>query len=153
MRKGGEPRGFTLIELMVVFTTIGVLSAIALPRINLMLKRARMVEAVTTVAALERSLTEYFNRNDRYPLVAGVQNPPGTSWGAKEMNMAAAGWDQLGYKPEGSYRFRYEFESSENGRKAQIRARGDTDGDGEEALLIRFLENGYKGDTDTVIDE
>lgn len=153
MRDARSQRGFTLIELMVVIATIGVISAIALPHITNTLKRARFVEAVTTVAAIERSLVEFYNRNDRYPTDAGVQNPVGPGGGPREMTPTAPGWLQLGYKPEGSYRFRYAFKATPDGRRVEIRAWGDTDNDGIEGRLVRVLENGYRADLDTLIDE
>lgn len=146
-------RGFSILELAVVAGTISVLSAIAIPRVTIALKRSRAVEVVTTISAIERALAEFYNRNDRYPPTAGAQNPPTAALGSYEMGATVPGWEQIGFTPEGSYRYRYTFTSSEAGDSVIIEAIGDTDGDGHHGRYVRVLTKGFRdpdGDIDMI---
>jgi general secretion pathway protein G len=60
-------RGFTLIEIMVVIVILGVLGAIAVPRIMSKPDEARMKAAQTEIAQLLQALDLYRLDNQRYP--------------------------------------------------------------------------------------
>ena len=60
-------RGFTLIEIMVVIVILGVLAAIAVPRIMSKPDEARVKAAQTEIAQLLQALDLYRLDNQRYP--------------------------------------------------------------------------------------
>ncbi len=65
--RGHRARGFTLIEIMVVIVILGVLAAIAVPRIMSKPDEARVKAAQTEIAQLLQALDLYRLDNQRYP--------------------------------------------------------------------------------------
>ena len=63
----GTPRGFTLIELMVVLVIIGVLAALIVPNVLDRADDARVTAARTDVNRLMQALKLYKLDNQRYP--------------------------------------------------------------------------------------
>lgn len=62
-----EQYGFTLIELMVVITVIGILAAIAIPNYMSYVGRAQVVEGFTVSAGLRSEIGVYLWENKRFP--------------------------------------------------------------------------------------
>jgi general secretion pathway protein G len=62
-----RPRGFTLIEIMVVIVILGVLAALLVPRVLDRPDEARVVAAKSDVAAIMQALKLYRLDNQRYP--------------------------------------------------------------------------------------
>ena len=67
LRDACASHGFTLIELIVVVTIIGVLAAIALPSYQGMRERAQVTAAVGEIRGLQQEITEFQLLNNRLP--------------------------------------------------------------------------------------
>ena len=86
-----HPRGFTLVEIMVVVVILGILAALIVPRVIGRTDEARAAAAKQDVAAIMQALKLYRLDNGRYPtteqgLAALVSRPQGQP--------AAANWKQ-----------------------------------------------------------
>ena len=70
-------RGFTLIELMIVVATLGLLTTIAVPSYLDYLRRGRLTEAFYTLSSYSLALEQYYQDNRTY--VGGCTVKPPTS--------------------------------------------------------------------------
>ena len=62
------PRGFTLIELMIVLGIIGILASIALPSYFEYIAKSRRSEARSVLQQAAQFITRFYTANDRYDL-------------------------------------------------------------------------------------
>jgi len=65
-------RGFTLIELLVVVAILGVLAAIAIPRIVQSLTTAKLNVCKTNRAIINTQVELYYHDNESYPTLAAL---------------------------------------------------------------------------------
>jgi type IV pilus assembly protein PilA len=71
-----QPRGFTLIELMIVVAIIGILASIAIPAYQDYTIRAQVVEAFSLASELKPSIQEYRKEHGRMPADNGAAGVP-----------------------------------------------------------------------------
>lgn len=62
-----KQRGFTLIEMMIVVSIIGILAAIAIPAYQDYVARSQMSEAVELLAGAKTPMAEFYSTNGRWP--------------------------------------------------------------------------------------
>ncbi len=79
--------GFSLVELMVVVAIIGILAAVAVPKVNVYVAKSRQTEAKTNLAGLHAAEKAFFS----------------------EYNVYATGFNIIGYRPEGRMRYNVGF--------------------------------------------
>ncbi|HVO21576.1 MAG TPA: prepilin-type N-terminal cleavage/methylation domain-containing protein [Anaeromyxobacter sp.] len=130
-------RGFTLIELMIVVTIVGLLSTVALPVYRRATLRTRTAERSNILHAIEIGLQDAYVRG-KVPangILFGTPNPAGVPGPSKRhFDPTFNGWPDIGVVIEGDCFYTYEFWAIEGfgGLNAQywIWAVGDLDGDG-----------------------
>lgn len=62
-----DPRGFTVLELMVVLTILGVILAVAVPTYSNMVRQVRATQAVADMQSLRAAAYLYFGDNAEWP--------------------------------------------------------------------------------------
>ena len=60
-------KGFTLIELMVVVSMIGILASVALPQYRSYIERTELVEALSMASTIREDVTHYYVENLEFP--------------------------------------------------------------------------------------
>jgi prepilin-type N-terminal cleavage/methylation domain-containing protein len=107
-----KPRGFTLVELMVVVAIVGLLSSMAIPSFQRYSWRARRAERDTILTALYMGVQDVTQSQQRVPggAFAGAWNPPGVPGPAKRRWVwGAGGWTQLPVIVQGDSYYSYSF--------------------------------------------
>lgn len=66
-RGGRGERGFTLIEIIIVFTLIGILVGLALPEYKYSLRKARETVLKTDLYEFRKLINQYYNDKSKYP--------------------------------------------------------------------------------------
>lgn len=67
-----KERGFTMLELIVVITVLGILSAMVVPAYNVMSTKARLSTDIATVKTLKRTVDAYKAEIGSYPKAANL---------------------------------------------------------------------------------
>jgi type IV pilus assembly protein PilA len=142
-------RGFTLTELMITVSLIGVLAAIAIPEFVRYQARARRSEGFTHVAGIARAYKAYHAEQGRYPDTqadGGFPSLPDTaSLGTQKLP-----WDNdtenffkiVGWRPDGAVYYTYEVESDGCGGGCTdrtcftITAHGNVDGNASYGAIM-----------------
>lgn len=68
-----HPKGFTLMEILIVIIILGVLAGIAVPIYSTQVEKSRTAEAITMLSATRQSMLRYFEANSTY---VGASFPP-----------------------------------------------------------------------------
>lgn len=125
--RGGA--GFSLIELMIVVAIIGILASIAIPNYRHFQMKSKSSEGKVNLAGLRTAEISYFSEFGSY--LAAASNPatvPGRSRVA--FSLSNAGFNTLGWAPEGRVFFAYGVAVSADGTGFTADAGADIDGDG-----------------------
>jgi type IV pilus assembly protein PilA len=124
-RKGG----FTLIELMIVVAIIGILAAIAIPNFLRFQLKAKSSEGKTNLAAIRTAEQSYYSEFGVF--VSASASPPNPPQNQKTnftyVDPAGAGFDRLGWSPEGQVYFNYGVAIANSGYTAAAAADIDAD--------------------------
>ena len=75
VRRLSHPRGFTLIELVVIIVVLGILAAVAIPKLFSVTKEAEVASVDTMVSNLESAMSIYVARQYTNGGSIGVHNP------------------------------------------------------------------------------
>ncbi len=134
--------GFTIIELMIVVTIVGVLAAIAIPSFGSYIQRSRASEAFTMLGEIRQREESYRVEFGRYCAVQWNPATYGASGAPQPWNSSMLDWAQLGASPDSPVRFRYRVLAGTPGENSGVpgvddgdfwfvaQAEGDLDGDG-----------------------
>jgi len=138
------PRGFTLIELMLVVCIIGLLSTIAVPEFQRSNLRAKAAERITIMESVARAVADKIvNVQEVAPgqlgsprAFDGEENPPlPVSIAKRPFVWSMPGWKELSMVVEGGSYYSYTFHALDadgTGKTVtmEVSSVGDLDGDG-----------------------
>jgi len=72
--------GFTLVELLVVISIVGLLSSVTLASLNSARVKANDAKALSTLREIENALTLYYDEHGYYPKITAMSNDTNCGW-------------------------------------------------------------------------
>lgn len=151
-----QTKGFTLIELMIVVSIIGMLATVALPELTRARLRAQTAERGTMMEAVARGAADVVGAQQAIPgpvgstTWIGIPNPPGApGMNKRPFQVGLGNWAQVPISVQGGCYYSYSFLVSDpvNGgadADMSVTAEGDLDGvDGPSIKTLNFKASGY----------
>jgi prepilin-type N-terminal cleavage/methylation domain-containing protein len=151
MNRRIAPRGFTLIEMMMVVAIIGILASIALPNFANAQARAKKAERDVMIDSLARGVQAYVARNGGFPPNPPTWNPavaPGTT--PRALDIAMVGWREIELHVEGSVYYQYRFVTPD---PATLIVTGQGDLDGDNTFSSRTVTYSFQDGSMRIIDD
>lgn len=137
-----EHRGNTATATLTVedATLAGSLAALTVYGVKRYVTLSKTAEARVTLVRIARELTAYAirARDHRFPRSAPrvpKQVPAGIKYTSTSADWQHKSWAAIAFSLEDPQYYSYEYETSKDGKRATVRARGDVDGDGVESLF------------------
>lgn len=130
-------KGFSIVELAIVLTIMGVIAAIAIPAYRdaqARSKRAEVpanVEGIKVAQSAHHQGAETYVACDRAPRT--VPDKTAVDW------VPTDGFTEIGWSPTGAVRGVYEVEYTDGDEDFLVRGYSDTDGDGNQAEYTATL--------------
>jgi prepilin-type N-terminal cleavage/methylation domain-containing protein len=129
VRQALSRAGFTLLELMIALSVIGVLAAIAIPLLSNYQLRSKSAEAKTNLGAIRVLQETHYSENQIYRSAnAEPAAIPGSV--AVAFDGVTSDFQLLGFVPQGQVYFSYGVAVSADGTGYTADAAADIDGDG-----------------------
>ena len=89
--------GFTLIELMIAVTVLGILAAIAYPQYTEFVQRSRITDATSALGDFRTRMEQFFQDNRTYANAGACGVPDPAVAGSSSFQLTCAGANATGY--------------------------------------------------------
>jgi len=129
-----RPRGFTLVEVLLVLSIIGCLSVLCIPVFQRFAARARRAELSNVLGKMELAFRNNYQATGTYgnflltppadPNVDAEWNPPLPAGEGAAWNVGSPSYQSFSFPPEGSLHLRYKYTVTNNGHTVTLQAKG-----------------------------